>query len=160
MSKGEIGKRFWRNVSLDGSVPEHCPELGACWVWTTGCFASGYGEFWNGKQSLAHRVSWELSHGPIRDQLHVLHKCDNKKCVRPDHLFLGTRQDNMSNMAAKGRAMRGERHLAAKLSTIEVRIIRKLRAAGYPLARLAAVFGVAETSICALCKRRTWKHVA
>ena len=66
----------------------------------------GYGSHWyKNKRQQAHRVAWELKYGPIPQGLHVLHRCDNKKCVRVSHLFLGTHADNMRDMAVKGRAV-------------------------------------------------------
>ncbi len=79
-----------------------------CWLWTGPSLPSGYGLiFWrNGGvrfQGYSHRVSWEIARGPIPDGLFVCHACDNTKCVNPKHLFLGTHQDNMHDMVAKGR---------------------------------------------------------
>lgn len=102
---------FWSNVNKDGPVPEHMPELGPCWVWTAGRFACGYGQFAKGRPSrYAHRISWALANGPVPDGLWVLHKCDNRPCVRPDHLFLGTHADNMRDMVEKGRSTVGDRN--------------------------------------------------
>lgn len=97
-------ERFWAKVNKDGPIPAHVPELGPCWVWTAALHRRGYGWFrFNGTPTLAHRVSWELTNGPIPDGLQVLHKCDNKPCERPDHFFLGTDADNMADKTAKGR---------------------------------------------------------
>jgi len=89
--------RFWKKISkTDGNE---------CWVWTGNSLKDGYGMF-SLKNSgfLAHRVSWTIANGKIADpSLFVLHECDNPKCVNPDHLFLGTHQDNMDDMIAKGR---------------------------------------------------------
>ncbi|MGW2169160.1 HNH endonuclease signature motif containing protein [Streptomyces sp. NPDC001705] len=76
-----------------------------CWEWGASRHRNGYGQFHlpGKRHALAHRASWLLLFGPIPDGLHVLHRCDNRPCVRPDHLFLGTRVDNMQDMAAKGR---------------------------------------------------------
>lgn len=92
-------ERFWEKVKKTPS----------CWLWT-GAHKDGrwpYGVLGGGASrvpKLAHRVSWELHHGPIPDGMNVLHKCDNPPCVRPDHLFLGTLSDNTQDMVAKGRA--------------------------------------------------------
>src|SRR5690606_35598865 len=81
---------------------------GDCWVWTATRMSRGYGYFYaNGKMRGAHRVAWAIAHGYFPD-VHVLHRCDNPPCVRPDHLFLGTQRDNMADMAAKGRCGRGD----------------------------------------------------
>lgn len=82
-----------------------------CWLWVGGCSENGYGAFyWQGKQTGAHRVSYELTHGSIASELLVLHKCDNPPCVNPDHLFLGTHQDNMTDKVLKGRHPKGPTH--------------------------------------------------
>src|SRR5258707_545503 len=85
--------RFWRHVQKSDN----------CWEWTNS-LARGYGAFYDGtRQVVASRFSWELHNGPITDGLWVLHRCDNRKCVRPDHLFLGTAEDNTQDSIAKGR---------------------------------------------------------
>ena len=81
----------------------------ACWVWTAGK-AEGYGVLRvNGKNMGAHRFSWEIHYGPIPQGLWVLHRCDNRSCPRPDHLFVGTCADNEADKKAKGRQAKGER---------------------------------------------------
>lgn len=79
-----------------------------CWEWMGSYFGTGYGQFTvrmgrTRKNWIAHRYAWARTFGPIPDGLWVLHRCDNPKCVRPDHLFLGTHADNMADMKAKGR---------------------------------------------------------
>jgi hypothetical protein len=103
------------------------PEEDGCVMYLGGWNCDGYGIFWlDGKQVQAHRVAWTLQHGPIPDGLHVLHKCDNRYCVNIDHLFLGTAQDNVNDMIAKGRDTygqnRGERNGWALLTEGETNL--------------------------------------
>lgn len=106
--------RFWEKVDKNGPVPAHRPELGPCWVWTAGR-SHGYGLIYvdrSGK-TRAHRVSFFLKHGRW-PQPCGLHRCDNRLCVRPSHIFEGTKADNVRDMDAKGRrgtfGLVGERH--------------------------------------------------
>lgn len=96
-----LAERFWSLV--DRSDPD------GCWTWTASTIG-GYGRLKvSGRQERAHRVSWVLANGPIPSDLLVLHRCDVRTCVRPDHLWLGTAQDNVRDMIAKGRNARGDR---------------------------------------------------
>jgi hypothetical protein len=99
--------RFWARVE----------KTQACWNWRGSVRHFGHGHL-NvlGVVTMAHRFSWTLTNGSIPDGLNVLHHCDNPRCVRPDHLFLGTHADNVADMNAKGRHARGERHGRAKLT--------------------------------------------
>lgn len=117
------------------------------------------------KSRPAHRVSWELHRGPIPPGLFVLHKCDTPPCVNPDHLFLGTQQDNLADMRAKGRSRRGEvpqgeEHPDAKLTAEDVRIIKFAYACGGAFqATIGEVFGVSQAVISAVVRRQIWKSV-
>ena len=166
-------KRFWSKVD----------KTPTCWLWTGAPNAKGYGRhgvgrFADGDQRmiLAHRYSWELKNGAIQDELCVLHKCDTPACVRPAHLFLGTRAENNADMMAKGRqVMRGwaigrERHperwprgeavAGSKLTEANVKQIRALYAAGgTSYVKLAKQFGVGRTAIECVVKRWKWAHV-
>lgn len=100
-----LERRFWAKVNKSGPIPAHVPHLGECWEWTAYRMANGgYGQIRLPKKNLsAHRASWLLTYGAIPEGMQVCHKCDNPPCVRPDHLFVGTAQDNMRDMIAKGR---------------------------------------------------------
>lgn len=94
-------ERFWKKVQ----------KTDWCWIWTASFFTNGYGQFRHGsrtdgtrKLDHAHRMAYRLEVGQIPEGMLVCHKCDNKKCVNPDHLFLGTSKDNTQDMIKKGRA--------------------------------------------------------
>ena len=138
-----------------------------CWLWT-GALRNGYGQFWlRRRMPRAHRLSYRYHVGPIPDGLCVLHNCpggDNPACVNPAHLWLGTQADNMRDMAAKGRSSRaptmfGEEHVDAKLTTNDVRAIRRGLAAGTYQRELAATYGVSESSVSRIKTGRSWAHV-
>lgn len=97
---------------------------------------------------MAHRVAWELSFGPVPAGLFVCHHCDNPRCVRPDHLFVGTHDANMRDRDRKGRLSHGERHVMARLTTAQVaEIRRRWRQGGVTQQRLADEFGVVQTGV-------------
>lgn len=156
--------RFWSYVDKSGA--------NGCWLWTGALFGgTGYGSMYVGPRRRgvgAHRVSWELHFGAIPDGLCVLHRCDNRPCVRPEHLFLGTRADNIADCYAKGRTVqqtrrylmaRGERVSTAKLTESQVIKIRLQRADGRSVHSLAREYGVSYHAIKGVVTRATWRHV-
>ena len=97
-----------------------------CWGWRGALCNGGYGCFtMNKRVKPAHRASWEIHNGPIPKGLWVLHKCDNKICSNPDHLFLGNAKENVHDMISKGRNIRGELSCHAKLTSNDIINIRK-----------------------------------
>jgi hypothetical protein len=161
----EWERRLWAHVS-----PE--PNTG-CWLWTRSCHPGGYGQVqirgYLNRPIGTHRAAWIATHGPIPAGAFVCHKCDNRLCVNPDHLFLGTHAENMADMAAKGRSLsalrfarnvRGERHPDAKLNEGTVREIRARHEAGETYAVLALAYGVSKPTVAHACQRRSWAHVA
>lgn len=103
--QSRVKERFWSRVKKTDS----------CWNWIGGISPSGYGRFSIGLRGhFAHRKSYEINIGRIPNNLCILHKCDNRHCVRPDHLFLGTRLDNARDMVNKGRSIRGDSHYSRK----------------------------------------------
>lgn len=161
-----VARRFWAKVDVtDG-----------CWLWVGARSDFGYGNFSvRGRPTRSHRVMWEWVRGPIPDGLCVLHKCDVPACVRPGHLFLGTKADNTADMMRKGRnrqnPARGD--AAAKvLTSTDVVEIRRLYQEGkgrfgkHPPGRrgahvtqgaLASMFGVSQVLICKIVGRKIWQ---
>lgn len=127
-----------------------------CLNWTGSTDEDGYARITVGnKPRRAHVVAYEVWRGPL-DGLHVLHKCDNRRCIEPSHLFRGTNADNTADRNTKGRQARGERHARSKLTADDVRAIRR---SDEPHTVLAARYGVGETAISNIRNRRSWAHV-
>ena len=151
-------ERYWSRVD----------KTGDCWLWGGKLGPTGYGAaMFDGKTKRVHRISWEKAFGDIPAGLAVCHRCDVRNCVRPEHLFLGTHAENMADCSRKGRISRapnpanqGSRNKLAKLTEASAASIRRRRAAGASLRELAAEFGVGETTVCAVTRGRTWRHVS
>lgn len=134
--------------TAEGPTPAHCPELGPCLVWM-GHTVKGYGQTWHqGKNALAHRVIYELRHGPIPKGKMVLHRCDNRACLRDEHHRLGTHTENMRDRNEKSRQAAGAHHGCAKGSDEEVAEICALYATGaYSQAELGVLYGRSQRSV-------------
>lgn len=147
----DVYERFWKKVDKNGPTPR--PDLGQCWVWTAGCFTQGYGQFCisiDGKRKnwKAHRVSWKLEVGDVPEGLCVLHKCDNRPCVRPSHLFLGTHKDNSLDCISKGRGfLQTDEHPLLKLSDEDIEEIRRLDRQGATTRAIAERFGISRSHV-------------
>lgn len=144
------------------------PETG-CWLWQGKLLSTGYGQFnLDGTRPvLSHRAAWILHKGEIPENpnsayktYYMCHKCDNPQCVNPDHLFLGDQQSNMDDKMGKGRhgygISQGANHGNAKVTEDDVRTIR---ASSDSLTVLAKRYGIAKSTMAAIRKRETWKHV-
>src|SRR5690606_13104687 len=104
-------------MTLD-SIFENCMPIpfSGCWLWMGGCISSGYGAVnINGKQILVHKLALSFSNkNALLSEVDVCHKCDVPSCCNPDHLFIGTRSDNMQDAAKKGRTCKGTRNGMSK----------------------------------------------
>ncbi len=121
---------------------------GGCWIWIASIMTTGYGCIGTGKPGcwkteLSHRVSWKLHNGPIPDDMFVCHHCDNRLCVNPDHLFLGTPADNVADMVLKNRNHRGEKTGTSKLTDgdIEKMFLLKSALKQYEIAKIFNIGG-------------------
>lgn len=139
-------------------------DASGCLEWTGRKYAitrpgrGGYGVISiNKKRTTAHRAAWVIANGPIPPGMIVCHRCDNRACVDPDHLFLGTPRDNTRDMLGKRREARGEGHGIARLNDDAVREIRANPEAS--LGSLAARFGVSKSTIHAVRHGLRWTHV-
>lgn len=136
-----------------------------CWLWSGSLRTDGYGRFCVGKPARksagAHRVAYLLHYGIDPGVNEVCHTCDNTKCVNPEHLFAGSKSDNMKDCVSKGRnvPMVGETNGKAKLSKADVLNIRDRYAAGDAIKYIARIFGVNHKTVRDIVKLRSWKHL-
>ena len=150
-------KRFLEKVEVKSS--------NECWEWKASKFKDGYGAFWNGDNQIrAHRFSWEFHFGNIPEGVLVCHHCDNPSCVNPNHLFLGTIQDNINDKCKKGRAdggsIKGEEHYFSKVTNKEVIRIRELYDTGkYFQREIGELFGISRSNVGEIIRRKTWTHI-
>ena len=130
------------------------PNTG-CWIWERGIDHHGYGgiNIARGKMVKAHRFSWELHNGPIPPGLNVLHKCDTRPCVNPDHLYLGSQADNLADAKRKGRTAKGVRNGSARLTEAQV---REIRASTEPARIVAERYGIHREHAAQIRRRRAW----
>lgn len=143
--------RFWHRVSKS--------ETG-CWDWTGNASDNGYGHIRNDERRTegVHRFSFRLHVGPIPKGLDVCHRCDNKRCVRPDHLYLGTRRQNLHDAVRTGRIPTGEAHRCALLTNAQVRELRSLASNGWSRARLAARYGLTSRNVGKIVRRESYPN--
>ena len=165
----EVLARIRSRLNYDGPIPSHCPELGRCHEWMGAILRTGYGAIGIERQGISysarvHRVIWTAAHGPIADDLNVLHRCDNRRCANLDHLFIGTKAENAEDMKRKGRGAQGDRngihHRKVRLTEYDViRIHALYQGGGYTQERLAAEFQVHPLTIQSILVGRSWRHV-
>lgn len=162
LKEGRIPVVYFRGLPLQERLlrlSKVNPETG-CIEWTgTTHRETGYGSTRiNGKSTGTHRAAWIAANGQIPDGLHVLHKCDVRHCINPDHLFLGTNDDNVADMVAKGRnvIVRGEQKGNSKLND---ELVRRIRVDCRTHREIADELGVGHTIIGLVKQQKIWRHV-
>jgi len=151
----ERKQNFWRRV-------DRGYDLLGCWEWCGSLRTDGYGQMSdrNRRSKAAHRFAWFATYGEIPEGMHVLHKCDNRICVNPAHLYLGTHADNMRDRSRRSRQARGETNGRAKLSEANVIEIRMLLLEGWLQKKIAPKFGVDLRTISAIKRGLIWSHIS
>lgn len=154
MLEPRFAARFWDRVSK-------APHPLGCWEWMRAVASTGYGVMNIGSERTvmraAHRLAWELTHGPVPDGLFVCHTCDNKRCCNPDHLWLGTSAQNTADATTKGRMAKGEQR--SLLRTEQVRDIRRRVSAGEVQRVVAEQYGICQQTVSDICRGKRWRHL-
>jgi hypothetical protein len=154
---------YWKTMPIEERIAVRIQPNGQCREWTGGMNGAKKPEQRRPvmKKGYVSRIVWELAHGPIPEGQEVCHTCDNPRCLRTSHLFLGTHQANLDDMYSKNRQRHrhGEAHPDAKLTSTDVIAIRGM-AGVHSSYGMAKAYGVSKSAILAIIHRKTWKHVA
>lgn len=147
-------------VKLAQELIESSEQQDECRVWVKRRHAKGYGEkTFNGVKDRVHRFAFAVFHGDFDDAWQVCHTCDNPPCINPNHLFLGTHDDNHADKVNKGRQAQGSNHGIAKLTEADIPEIFRLRKDGLLHREIADKFGVTRSRISTILARKEWDHV-
>lgn len=148
----KLWTRFFKKI-----MPE--PNTG-CWLWSGAPYGEGYGSFMHkGVIMRAHRFSYLIHKGEIPDGLHVLHTCDVRCCVNPDHLFLGTNIDNINDKIKKGRQANGASINNSKLVGDQVMEIVSLYNSGNSIKSISKIFNITTANLYYIVSGITWGHL-
>ena len=132
-------------------------DKNGCWLWQRYLNSWGYGRTVLGSKSwLVHRLAYTLTNGVVPEGQYVLHRCDVRRCVNPEHLFLGTLADNAHDRDRKGRTQKGATHYRAKINGMQVLAIR---ASSKSDRKIAEDFGISPTQVRGIRAGKYWKHV-
>jgi hypothetical protein len=160
----------WPSYDPEGSFWEKVDRSGgkdACWIWTRYADTNGYGalKVW-GKKVTAHRYSYELAYGQVPEGMEVCHRCNERLCVNPGHLYAGTRQQNVADMIAAGNSglrppppKQGSDHPSAVLTEAEVIDIYQRAWSGGSQIQIAQEYGVSKHTISDIKHGKSWHHL-
>jgi predicted XRE-type DNA-binding protein len=150
-----------RNLPIEQKIEEHIISKDNCWI-TDLSSPNGYPRITdnNRKTRKVSRIMFELHYGNIPKGMLVCHKCDNKACINPEHLFLGSHKDNMADMVKKNRQAKGSNQGSSKLSEEQVLEIKCLLAEGkLTQKQIAKLFGVCQAHVSAINLGKKWSHI-
>lgn len=174
----DVAEAIYNNPAVRAYLDERSTKFGACRIWQGAKDKDGYGcASWSGKWFRAHRLCWQEARGPIPAGMLVCHRCDTPACIEPSHLWLGSNAENTADRDAKHRTSRGVTHAEsfrespdwlqnhprgschrnAKLTEKAVDAIRK---DGRSQRQIAAAYGVSQTTISLIKRRKQWSHVS
>lgn len=161
--KGNVAKKKYKTEAELVLDMSHYDDTAGCWEWDGSVRGDGYGDIRRGgPKILAHRLSWSAFHGEIPKDMCVLHRCDNRSCVNPTHLFLGTYADNNADRAAKGRSAdtHGEKHPRSLLSNKDARRIVYLWSMGSMTQKtIGDLYGVSNSAVSKIVTGKHWSTV-
>lgn len=146
-----LPERFMKKVEITDS----------CWLWKAALTQDGYGAFWwDGKTLPAHRYAWSFYNGDIPKGMVICHKCDVMSCANPDHLFLGTVQDNHADMVKKRRNASGEKSGKAKLTSTQIIEMReKYKNSTHSCTELSKEYGITRENVYYIVHYKTWRNI-
>ena len=148
----QVTKRFLEKVEYDTNV--------GCWWWSASLTKGGYGQFnYNNKIHKAHRLSYELHKGIIPNGLLVRHICHNPSCVNPEHLCIGTSQDNKNDCVKANRQAKGSKIKVSVLKETDIPEIRKLISEGFTMRVIGKLYNVNHSTIVKIKSGKIWKHI-
>lgn len=157
---------FSHPILSEKIAPRIDQNSNGCWEWTGAKSDRGYGHLMMDRKTFyVHRLVYEMAVGPIPEGFQVCHRCDNRICCRPEHLFTGTNQDNIDDMVRKGRSTRGrktkpefirrgERNPATKFTDDQIQSMRELVAAGVKQKDIAILFSASRALVCMVVNRK------
>ena len=134
-----------------------------CWIWMASCAGMGYGQIklpGERRQIYAHRLSYLIHKGPLPEGKQICHTCDNPKCVNPDHLFVGTSQDNHDDMKEKKRHTYRQQSKTAKITEEQARQVLGMVGLGIKQTVIAKAFGLSQVQVSRIKLGQRWKHLA